>query len=34
VGVRSAESPEAIELEADFVVEGPEGVVELLRALA
>jgi trehalose 6-phosphate phosphatase len=33
VGVRSAEGPEAIEREADLVVEGPDGVVELLEAL-
>jgi trehalose 6-phosphate phosphatase len=34
VGVRSHEGPEAIEEEADLVVDGPEGVAELLGALA
>jgi trehalose 6-phosphate phosphatase len=34
VGVRSSEGPEAIVREADVVVEGPEGVAELLDALA
>jgi trehalose 6-phosphate phosphatase len=34
VGVRSHEGPEAIEQEADLVVDGPEGVAELLGALA
>jgi len=34
VGVRSAEGPEAIEREADLVVDGPEGVAKLLEALA
>jgi trehalose 6-phosphate phosphatase len=34
VGVRSAEGPEAIVLEADLVVDGVEGVVDILRALA
>jgi trehalose 6-phosphate phosphatase len=33
VGVRSAEGPEAIEREADLVVDGPAGVVKLLAAL-
>jgi trehalose 6-phosphate phosphatase len=33
VGVRSSEGPEAIVREADVVVEGPEGIVELLDAL-
>jgi trehalose 6-phosphate phosphatase len=33
VGVRSAEGPEAIEREADVVVDGPEGISELLEAL-
>ena len=34
VGVRSSEGPDAIEREADLVVDGPEGVAELLGALA
>jgi trehalose 6-phosphate phosphatase len=34
VGVRSSEGPEAIEREADLVVDGPEGVAVLLGALA
>ena len=34
VGVRSDEGPEAIEREADLVVDGPEGVSDLLRVLA
>jgi trehalose-6-phosphatase len=34
VGVRSAEGPEAIELEADVVVDGTEGVMTMLEALA
>jgi trehalose 6-phosphate phosphatase len=34
VGVRSSEGPEAGERKADFVIEGTEGVAELLRALA
>ena len=34
VGVRSTEGPEAIEREADLVVDGPAGVAELLEALA
>jgi trehalose 6-phosphate phosphatase len=34
VGVRSDEGPEAIEREADLLVDGPEGVAELLGALA
>src|SRR3954447_26307096 len=33
VGVRSDESPSSLEDEADAMVEGPEGVRELLRAL-
>jgi trehalose 6-phosphate phosphatase len=33
VGVRSDESPSSLEDEADTMVEGPEGVRELLRAL-
>jgi trehalose 6-phosphate phosphatase len=33
VGVRSAEGPEAIEREADLVVDGPEAMSELLEAL-
>jgi trehalose 6-phosphate phosphatase len=33
IGVRSAEGPEAIEREADLVVDGPEGMAELLQAL-
>ena len=33
VGVRSNEGPPAIAREADILVEGPEGVVELLEAL-
>jgi trehalose 6-phosphate phosphatase len=33
VGVRSDESPSALQDEADTMVEGPEGVRELLRAL-
>jgi trehalose 6-phosphate phosphatase len=33
VGVRSDESPSALQDEADAMVEGPEGVRELLRAL-
>jgi trehalose 6-phosphate phosphatase len=34
VGVRSSEGPEAVVREADLVVDGPEGVVELLGRLA
>ena len=34
VGVRSGETPERLEREADLLVDGPPGVVELLRALA
>lgn len=34
VGVRSEETPEALEQGADLLVDGPAGVVELLRALA
>ncbi len=34
VGVRSDETPERLEQEADVLVDGPAGVVELLRALA
>jgi trehalose 6-phosphate phosphatase len=34
VGVRSAEGPEAIVREADAVVDGPDGVAELLRRLS
>ena len=34
VGVRSSDGPEAIVAEADLVVEGQEGVTELLGALA
>ena len=34
VGVRSDETPEALEQGADLLVDGPAGVVELLRALA
>jgi len=34
VGVRSTEGPEAIEREADLVVDGTEGVTTLLEALA
>jgi trehalose 6-phosphate phosphatase len=34
VGVRSSEGPPAIENEADLVVEGPAGLVELLESLA
>jgi trehalose 6-phosphate phosphatase len=34
VGVRSDETPEALEQESDLLVDGPAGVVELLRALA
>jgi trehalose 6-phosphate phosphatase len=34
VGVRSAEGPEAIVDRADIVVDGPEGVLEVLAALA
>jgi trehalose 6-phosphate phosphatase len=33
VGVRSDEGPEALEQEADFMVDGTDGVRELLRAL-
>ena len=33
VGVRSSEGPEALEREADLLVDGTEGVAELLRAL-
>ena len=33
VGVRSDESPSALQDEADTMVEGPDGVRELLRAL-
>jgi hypothetical protein len=33
VGVTSDESPEEIRTEADLVVAGPEGFVEVLRAL-
>jgi trehalose 6-phosphate phosphatase len=33
VGVRSSEAPEALEREADLLVDGTEGVTELLRAL-
>jgi trehalose 6-phosphate phosphatase len=33
VGVRSAEGPPAIAREADILVEGPEGVAELLESL-
>jgi trehalose 6-phosphate phosphatase len=34
VGVRSDEGPEAIEREADLVVDGPQGIVLVLEALA
>ena len=34
VGVRSDETPERLEQESDLLVDGPAGVVELLRALA
>jgi trehalose 6-phosphate phosphatase len=34
IGVRSAEGPPAIATEADLVVEGPEGLTELLGDLA
>jgi trehalose 6-phosphate phosphatase len=34
IGIRSDEGPPEIVREADLVVEGPEGLVELLRALA
>jgi trehalose 6-phosphate phosphatase len=34
VGVRSDEGPEAIEREADLVVDGPQGIVRVLEALA
>jgi len=34
VGVRSSEAPDTLEREADLVVDGPEGVVEMLRRLA
>jgi trehalose 6-phosphate phosphatase len=34
VGVRSSEGPPALEREADIIVDGPEGVVELLETLA
>jgi trehalose 6-phosphate phosphatase len=34
VGVRSSEGPDAIEREADLVVDGPEGLAALLEALA
>jgi trehalose 6-phosphate phosphatase len=34
IGVRSDEGPEAIEREADLVVDGPDGVARLLGALA
>ena len=33
VGVRSDETPSALEEEADTLVDGPEGVRGLLRAL-
>ena len=33
VGVRSDESPSALTDEADTLVDGPEGVRDLLRAL-
>jgi trehalose 6-phosphate phosphatase len=34
VGVRSEETPDELEAGADLLVDGPDGVVELLRALA
>ena len=34
VGVRSDETPKGLEQDADLLVDGPPGVVELLRALA
>jgi trehalose 6-phosphate phosphatase len=34
IGVRSDEGPEAIEREADLVVDGPDGVAGILRELA
>jgi trehalose 6-phosphate phosphatase len=33
VAVRSAEMPEELERRADVIVDGPEGALELLRAL-